>query len=75
MVKCVNLGFINTERGSSLTMSATEGNRRTFRRLIVETVMSVTVEDGLTVVAEEHFKRAFDLINGRASTRSNPYGR
>jgi hypothetical protein len=74
MVKCVNLGFINTERGSSLTMSATEGNRRTFRRLIVETVM-VTVEDGLTVVAEEHFKRAFDLINGRASTRSNPYGR
>jgi hypothetical protein len=55
-------------------MSATEGNRRTFRRLIVETVM-VTVEDGLTVVAEEHFKRAFDLINGRASTRSNPYGR
>lgn len=74
MVKCVDLSFIKTPHGSSSTLSATNGNRRTFRRLVVEAVM-IAVQNGLKVVGEEQLKRAFDAINGKASTRSNPYGR
>lgn len=74
MVKCVDLGVLKTPRGSRMTLSATDGNRRTFRRLVVEVVM-IAVQEGVETVSEEHLKRAFDAINGKSSTRSNPYGR
>ncbi len=72
MVKAVDLGYITTPRGSALTLAATDGNRRTFRRLLVEAVM-IAVDGTETLVSEEHFKRAFATITGKASTRSNPY--
>lgn len=74
MVKCADLSFLETPRGSSLTFSATDGNRRRFRRLIVEAVM-LTIESNLKVVGEEQLKRAFDVINGKASNWGNPYVR
>lgn len=74
MVKCVDLGIFTTPHGSSSTLKATDGNRRAFRRLVVEAVM-ITVQSGLNAIGEEQLKRAFDAINGKSSTRSNPYGR
>ncbi len=71
--KCVDLNIINTPKIATATLSATEGNRRSFRRLIVEAVM-VAIQDGQTVVAEEHLRRGFVAAHGNASSRSNPYG-
>lgn len=71
-VTCVNLEIILISAVAAATLSATDGNRRSFRRLIVEAVM-IAVEDGQKAVTMDHLKRAFEAVNGDSSSRSNPY--
>lgn len=73
-VKCVDLQILTHPTIEAATHSATDGNRRSFRRLIVEAVM-VAVDQGELAITEVHLKRAFDIVHGNASSRSNPYGK
>ena len=68
----IDLQILNTERIAKATFVATDGNRRSFRRLIVEAVM-IAVEEGQSAVSEAHLHKAFVAVNGRASPRCNPY--
>ncbi|WP_153117011.1 ATP-binding protein [Rhodocyclus tenuis] len=54
------------------TYTATMGNRRRFRRLIVEAVL-IASDGGAAAVAKEHLARAFALVTGTASEAPNPY--
>lgn len=71
-VERVDLNILNEIRIAKSTLKATDGNRRTFRRLIVEAVL-IAVDDGQRIVTETHLKHAFCAVNGGASTRTNPY--
>jgi hypothetical protein len=73
-VKSIDLQILTTIPMASATWTATEGNRRSFRRLTVEAAM-VATQDGKNVVTEEHFRRAFLTVHGAASPRNNPYGK
>lgn len=53
-------------------LTATAGNRRAFKRLIIEAVL-LGVCKGSRKVEIEHLQHAFDLVNGAASGRSNPF--
>lgn len=72
-VTCVDTSIIQTDRLAAATLVATDGNRRSFKRLIVEAVM-LCVQDGQTTLTEFHLKRAFDAVNGNGASRTNPYG-
>ena len=71
-VNCVDVAIIETSPVATATLSATDGNRRSFRRLIVEAVI-IAVQDDHKILTMDHLKRAFAAVNGNSSQRSNPY--
>lgn len=71
-IPAIDLSILNSEEIATLTHTATGGNRRSFRRLIVETAMLAT-ESKAPVVQVEHLHKAFNAVNGNALGRSNPY--
>jgi len=54
------------------TFTATQGNRRKFRRLMVEAAL-VTAEAKEVAVAAEHLALAFSRVTGSASELPNPF--
>jgi hypothetical protein len=71
-VTSIDLSIICTGSVPSELHKATGGNRRSFKRLIVEAVL-VCVSDGESVVTREHLAKAFAIVNGTAATRHNPF--
>ena len=71
-VSCVNLVLLMNSHVAERTLLATNGNRRAFRRLIVEAVM-IAIQENQKVVSEDHLNRAFKVVNGTGSSRTNPY--
>ncbi|UCV28143.1 TniB family NTP-binding protein [Ferribacterium limneticum] len=71
-IPAIDLSILNVPDIATLTHTATNGNRRSFRRLIVETAMLAT-ESKVSAVQVEHLRKAFDTVNGNAPGRSNPY--
>ena len=68
----IDLSILEDGEIAAATYSATAGNRRSFRRLIVEAVM-LTVEENLAGVTKPHLSRAFEIVNGTGSVKNNPY--
>lgn len=56
------------------TFTATQGNRRQFRRLIVEAAL-VAAEAKMMIVTREHLAIAFARVTGSANGLPNPYAR
>lgn len=54
------------------TYMATNGNRRSFRRLMTEGVL-IAVDAGSKVLTMEHLHLAFDRTRGDGSPKANPY--
>lgn len=73
-VKVVDLALLTDPTCAGQLMTATAGNRRTFKRLIVEAVLLGVSTDSRRI-EHGHLKQAFDLVNGRASGRSNPFAK
>lgn len=63
--------FVSKDEASRLYL-ATQGNLRTFKRLVTEAVL-VAVDEGIRQVAPSHFQRAFERVGGSALGRDNPY--
>lgn len=68
----VDLTILQQERVAVATLTATHGNLRTFRRLIVEATM-ITVDDKLQAVTDAVLWKAFEKANGNGSGKSNPF--
>ncbi|MHB1359384.1 MAG: TniB family NTP-binding protein [Rhodocyclaceae bacterium] len=73
-VKVVDLGLLSEKACAGRLLTATSGNRRTFKRLIIEAVLLSVCEGGRKVELK-HLQHAFDLVNGVASGRSNPFAK
>jgi hypothetical protein len=71
-VKVVDLSVLTENACAAKVLTATAGNRRTFKRLVIEAVLLVVSKNRKTV-EPEHLQLAFDLVNGAASGRSNPF--
>jgi hypothetical protein len=71
-VRVVDLGLLMDMSCADQLLTATDGNRRSFKRLIIEAVL-ICVSKGSTQIDFEHLQSAFDLVNGAASERSNPF--
>lgn len=71
-IPAIDLSILNTPEIATLTHTATNGNRRSFRRLIVEAAMLAT-ESTSPAIQREHLQKAFDVVNGNAPGRANPY--
>lgn len=63
-----------SEKCMLATYHATDGNRRAFRRLVVE-IGLVTLQAGVQVVTLDHMRTAYDRVSGLSTARANPYGR
>lgn len=72
--KVVDLSLLRDQASAEQILTATAGNRRTFKRLIVEAVL-LSVSGGCQRVAHEHLRQAFVMVNGAASQRGNPFQR
>lgn len=72
-VECADLRILSDDSVAAATFSATNGNRRSFRRLIVETVM-IAIQNEQTIISDNHLRQAFTMVNGHDSPRKNPYG-
>ena len=70
-VDVVDISVI-TAAGASPTYIATDGNRRSFRRLLTEGVL-VAVDAGSTAMTMEHLHLAFERTRGDGSPKANPY--
>jgi hypothetical protein len=73
-VKVVDLGLLTEKACATQLLTATAGNRRTFKRLVIEAVL-LAVSKGGRRVELEHLQHAFGLVNGAASQRSNPFAK
>jgi hypothetical protein len=71
-VSAIDLSILKSKEIAGMTHAATEGNRRSFRRLSVEAVM-LAVESLASAVTLEHLCRAFDAVYGTTANRANPY--
>lgn len=67
-----SLSILQNDKIASATLSATSGNLRTFRRLIVEATM-IAVDAKQASLIEAHLHQAFCKVNGSSSGKSNPY--
>jgi len=70
--KDVDLTMLCQTAIANQTYTATNGNLRSFRRLITEAIL-VTVDAGATVLTREHLTLAYDRIAGPNAARINPY--
>lgn len=61
-----------TAEAASPTYKATEGNRRSFRRLMTEGVL-IAVDAGSEALTLEHLQLAFERTRGDDSPKANPY--
>lgn len=68
----IDFSILKSPEIAAMTHTATDGNRRSFRRLIVETAMLV-VENRAVSATQEHLRKAFDAVSGSTSVRANPY--
>jgi hypothetical protein len=73
-VKSYDLSLLAEDVSTARLLTATGGNRRTFKRLVVEGVL-LGVSEGTKKIELDHLRRAFGLVNGGASRRSNPFGK
>jgi hypothetical protein len=70
--KAIDLGCLSDPEIRTQTYTATLGNRRRFRRLIVEAAL-VAADAKATVVTREHLALAFRRVTGTGNECSNPY--
>lgn len=70
-IEAVDLGVIAADAAGA-TYRATEGNRRSFRRLMTEAVL-IAVDAGSRVLSIEHLHLAFERTRGDGSPKANPY--
>jgi hypothetical protein len=70
-IQVIDMGVI-AAAGSAATFRATEGNRRTFRRLMTEGVL-IAIDAGSRQLTMEHLHLAFERTRGDGSTKANPY--
>lgn len=73
-ISAVDASILMTDAVRKATHVATAGNRRRFRRLIVEAVL-IAVDADAAVLLESHFSLAFQRTAGEDALRSNPYGK
>ena len=67
-----DMRFIEERTSAKLMHMATEGNLRAFKQLIVEAVLVAHDANELRLTPE-HLRKAFDLVFGKACTRSNSF--
>jgi Bacterial TniB protein len=70
----VDATILNSTECQSSTHIATDGNRRRFRRLIVEAVL-IAVDAAAPILLESHFALAYERTAGEDTLRSNPYAK
>ncbi len=68
----INLSIIEDPEHVRKLHLATEGNPRSFKRLVTEAVL-ICVDEKASTVTNEHFKRAFECVSGSVSRIGNPY--
>lgn len=71
--KALDMSCLMRREIQDQTHLATSGNRRKFRRLIVEASLLCADEDKLSIDAG-HLKRAFERVSGTGTGAPNPYG-
>lgn len=67
-----DMRFIEERTSAKLMHMATEGNLRAFKQLIVEAVLVAHDANELRLT-QEYLRKAFDLVFGKACTRSNSF--
>lgn len=73
-VTVIDAAILTSSEVNKATFTATAGNRRRFRRLIVEAVL-IAVDSGAASLLESHFHLAFERTEGTDGSRSNPYAK
>lgn len=73
-ITVVDASILTSSDINKATFSATLGNRRSVRRLIVEAVL-ISVDSGATSLSESHFHLAFERTEGKDGNRANPYAK
>jgi type II secretory pathway predicted ATPase ExeA len=68
----IDLSIIEDSEHVKKLFVATEGNPRSFKRLVTEAVL-ICVDENASAVTKEHFKRAFERVSGGVSRIGNPY--
>lgn len=71
-VKSIDLNLLTEDAIPVRLLTATDGNRRTFKRLVVEAVL-ICVSAGSSKLRKDDLRMAFDVVNGTASARTNPF--
>lgn len=71
-VRSVDLSPLTEKDEAQRLHVATQGNLRSFKRLVTEAAL-VAVDDGAQVVSPQHLQKAFERANGRAAGKDNPY--
>ncbi|WP_428003690.1 TniB family NTP-binding protein [Acidovorax sp.] len=67
-----NVGLIADRDFGVLMHMATDGNLRSFKQLIVESVL-IAHDEGDEALKQETFKKAFQVVFGSGAARSNPF--
>ena len=73
-VTIIDCSVIASDPCANLTYVATVGNRRSFRRLITESVL-ICVNSQAAILTIEHLRLAWERTRGTASAMNNPYGK
>ena len=70
--KGFDLQILHDNNQVKLLHTASLGSPRQFKKLMIEAVL-IAAQAHCKSVSPEHFKQAFVLVNGRSSSRTNPY--
>lgn len=70
--KRFDLSFLESDEQCGLLHLATDGNLRSFKRLVTEAVL-VAVDQGAQKLTAEVLSLAFERVQGRSTPRINPY--
>ena len=73
-IVAVDAAILTSSECQKATHLATGGNRRRFRRLIVEAVL-IAVDADAPILLESHFSLAYDRTAGEAALHANPYAK
>lgn len=71
--KAIDLSCLSTPELQAQTHSATHGNRRQLRRLLVEATL-VAVDAQSAAIDRSHLSTAFSRVTGTGNQAANPYG-
>ena len=71
-VKALDLTMLSDKDEARRLFSVTEGNLRSFKRLIAEAAL-VAVDDRADVIESKHLHIAFERVNGKDFPKENPY--